>query len=104
MLFIFSIDDFGTGYSSIKYLQKLPINGIKIDRSFLNDLSVPSNKALLNIMINIGKTFNLKIIVEGVEDKAQLDFIRSCGADTYQGYYFSKAIKEKSFIEILNQV
>ncbi|MCK4737532.1 MAG: EAL domain-containing protein [Sulfurimonas sp.] len=98
-----TIDDFGTGYSSIKYLQKLPIDTIKIDKSLLDDLSCSKNKELLNIMISIGKTFNIKIITEGIEDKSQLEFVIECGSQEYQGYYFSKAVDESSFIKLLTQ-
>ncbi|MCF6309630.1 MAG: EAL domain-containing protein [Sulfurimonas sp.] len=96
-----TIDDFGTGYSSLKYLQKLPIDTIKLDKSLVNDLSQFQNKELLNMMINMGKTFNIKIVTGGIEDKSQLEFIIECGSQVYQGYYFSKAVDESSFIKLL---
>ncbi|MCK4874841.1 MAG: EAL domain-containing protein, partial [Sulfurimonas sp.] len=92
-----------TGYSSIKYLQKLPVDTIKIDKSLVDDLSQSKNKDLLNIMINIGRTFNIKIITGGIEDESQLKFIIECGSQEYQGYYFSKAVDESSFIKLLTQ-
>ena len=97
----FAIDDFGTGYSSITYLQKLPVNSLKIDRSFLQNISDTSNKEIVKMIINMAKTFNMCSVVEGIEDQNQLDFIRKIGANQYQGFLFSKAIDEKSFIELI---
>lgn len=97
----FSIDDFGTGYSSITYLQKLPVDSIKIDRSFINTIYDKSNQEIVKMIINIAKTFNMCSIVEGIENESQLDFIAENGADQYQGFYFSKAIDEDSFKELL---
>ncbi len=99
--FKFSIDDFGTGYSSITYLQNLPVDSLKIDRSFLHNLSDKSNQELVKIIINMAKTFNMCSIVEGIEDETQLQFIKDNGADQYQGYYFSKAVDKESFIALL---
>ncbi len=98
----FSIDDFGTGYSSITYLQKLPVNSMKIDKIFMLNLLQNNNKELVRMMIGIAKVFNMEVIVEGIEDKYQLDFINDLGAQSYQGFLFSKAIDEDSFIKLLN--
>ncbi len=97
----FSIDDFGTEYSSITYIQKLSVDTLKVDKSFLNNLTKSSDKKLLNMIIKMSKIFNMEIVVEGVEKKSQFEFIKKCKADTYQGHYFSKAIKEKEFLELL---
>jgi diguanylate cyclase (GGDEF)-like protein/PAS domain S-box-containing protein len=97
----FSIDDFCTGYSSLTYLQKLPVNTLKIDREFFLDLDSESNKELVRLMANMANTFNMEIVAEGIEDKTQLDFISQIGIKTYQGYYFSKAINKKSFVKLL---
>ncbi len=97
----FSIDDFGTGYSSITYLQKLPIDSLKIDRSFLRDLSNEANQEIVKIILAMAKTFNLCSVVEGVENQNHLNFIKENGADLYQGFYFSKAVSEKDFIKML---
>ena len=99
----FAIDDFGTGYSSITYLQRLPVNNLKIDRSFTQNLHKESNRALMKMMISMAKTFNMKTVVEGVENEEQLEYIRSCGADIYQGFYCSPAVEEEKFIELLNK-
>ncbi len=97
----FSIDDFGTGYSSISYLQKLPVDTLKIDRHFMHDISNESNRKLVKIILEMAKEFNLATVVEGVETKSQLDLITQNNADQYQGYYFSKAIDEKAFQELI---
>jgi len=99
----FSIDDFGTGYSSITYLKRLPVNSLKVDRNFTQNLHEKSNQVLMKMMINMAKTFNMKTIIEGVEEKEHLDFIRDAGADVYQGFYFSKAVDKESFIKLLAQ-
>jgi len=88
-----SIDDFGTGYSSLSYLKELPIDRIKIDRSFVIDL--PHNKdsvSIVKTIIALAKNLNLDIIAEGVETKEQLDFLFAQGCVNIQGYYFSKPL------------
>ncbi len=96
----FSIDDFGTGYSSITYLQKLPVNTLKIDREFLN-ISEKSNKELVKMMVNIAKTFKMHIVAEGIETKEHLEFIKKIGIESYQGFFFSKAVDEQRFKKLL---
>jgi len=101
-----SIDDFGTGYSSLSYLKKLPVNKIKIDRSFI--INVANNKddqAIVKTIINLAKNLNLELIAEGVETKEQLDFLVANGCYNIQGYYFSKPLTAdacKEFIQDLN--
>lgn len=88
-----SIDDFGTGYSSLSYLKELPIDRIKIDRSFIIDL--PENQdsvSIVKTIIALAKNLHLDIIAEGVETKEQLDFLLSEGCEYIQGYYFSKPL------------
>ncbi len=98
----FSIDDFGTGYSSITYLQKLPVNTLKIDRSFFSNLDLKANKELVKMVINIAKTFDMEVVSEGIENDIQLAFIQEHGSNLYQGFYFSKAIDKQSFIDLLH--
>ncbi len=94
----FSIDDFGTGYSSMTYLQKLPVDTLKIDRKFIVNISQDADKTLVKLIINMAKTFNMCIVVEGIEYEYQFNIIKEYGAEYYQGYYFSKAIDEKAFL------
>ena len=97
----FSIDDFGMGYSSVNYLDRLPINSIKIDRSFALRLQEPKTREMLKIVIRFAKIFGFRTILEGVDSSYQLDFARENQIEMYQGYYFSKAIEEEAFRELL---
>ncbi len=86
-----SIDDFGTGYSSLAYLKELPIDTLKIDRSFVRDL--PGNQddvEITSTIIAMAKNLSLRVVAEGVETKDQLDFLIERGCNEYQGYYFAK--------------
>lgn len=97
-----AIDDFGTGYSSLSYLKKLPIDRLKIDKSFIDDL--PTSKESISVVkaiISLAKAFELSITAEGVENKEQLDFLTEQDCDEIQGYYFSKPI---SFDELKNLI
>jgi EAL domain-containing protein (putative c-di-GMP-specific phosphodiesterase class I) len=88
-----SIDDFGTGYSSFAYLRKLPIDKLKIDRTFIKD--IPQNeddKVITSSIIALAKQLKLKTIAEGVETEEQKDFVFSHGCDAIQGYYYSPPI------------
>lgn len=93
-----SIDDFGTGYSSLNLLKNLPIDTLKIDQSFMNDLhDNEKDVALLKTIITIGQTFNLNIVAEGIETEEQNNLLRSLGCTIAQGYYFSKPIDVNEF-------
>jgi EAL domain-containing protein (putative c-di-GMP-specific phosphodiesterase class I) len=88
-----SIDDFGTGYSSLSYLKKFPIDILKIDRSFVRNLSTdPDDRAIINAIIAMAHTLNLKVIAEGVENEQQLAFLHEQGSDGIQGYIFSPPV------------
>jgi diguanylate cyclase (GGDEF)-like protein/PAS domain S-box-containing protein len=88
------IDDFGTGYSSLSYLRHFPVTKLKIDRSFIRDVAVnPDDAAITTAIINMSKSLNLKVIAEGVENEAQLSFLREHQCDEFQGYYFSRPLK-----------
>jgi EAL domain-containing protein (putative c-di-GMP-specific phosphodiesterase class I) len=98
-----SIDDFGTGYSSLSYLKKLPINTIKIDRSFIHDLTghTSNGSTIVAGIAAMAKGLKLKVVAEGVETQEQLDYLQSLGCDTYQGFFFSRAVNAESATQIL---
>jgi len=88
-----SMDDFGTGYSSLSYLRNYPFSTLKIDRSFINDItSSPADKALVNATIAMAHSLSLKVVAEGVETEAQLAHLKTQGCEYAQGYYFSRPV------------
>jgi diguanylate cyclase (GGDEF)-like protein/PAS domain S-box-containing protein len=88
-----AIDDFGTGYSSFSYLKQFRVNRLKIDRSFIQDVAVNTDDAAITAaIISMGKSLRLTVIAEGVENEAQMSFLRTHQCDEIQGYYFSKPL------------
>jgi diguanylate cyclase (GGDEF)-like protein len=97
-----SLDDFGTGYSSLSQLKNLPIDHVKIDRSFISDIKAGGDDAVVTLaMVNLARNLRLKVVAEGVETAEQLTFLRSIGCDEYQGFYFSKPISEEDLQHLL---
>lgn len=99
-----ALDDFGTGYSSLSYLQNFPFDSLKIDRCFIHNITQNSkNIAIINAIIQLAKSLNLKSIAEGVETQTQQEFVRQCGCDLMQGYWFSPPVTAAAFEEMLKQ-
>jgi len=100
-----AIDDFGTGYSSLAYLRSFPVDYLKIDRSFINDLcqGERENNFMVRSIINIGHNLNLGIIAEGIEQQAQLDEVRDAGCDSGQGFLFARPAPPHQIPEIFSR-
>ncbi len=99
-----SIDDFGTGYSSLAYLQKLPVNKLKIDRSFIIDIPNNSNSVtLVNLIINLTHSLNLNVIAEGIEEEQQKDFLLAAGCSYIQGFYYSKPLSSSDMLTFIKK-
>ena len=97
-----AIDDFGTGYSSLSYLKRFPLDVLKIDKSFIDDIQHHADDmAIESAIISMGQTLGFKVLAEGVETVAQLDFLKSKGCDIYQGYIKSKPIPADEFVKLL---
>ncbi|BCG65137.1 MAG: diguanylate cyclase [Methyloprofundus sp.] len=100
----FSVDDFGTGYSSLGYLRRFPIDILKIDKSFIQDLPLDSGSdALVKAIIAMAQCLNLRVIAEGVETQQQLEFLQRHGCDMVQGYYFSRPVSAAKFELLMAQ-
>ncbi|HYW76422.1 MAG TPA: EAL domain-containing protein, partial [Gammaproteobacteria bacterium] len=96
-------DDFGTGYSSLAYLNHFNVNGIKLDRFFIQD--VPGNgksENLLAMMIALGTKLDIPVVAEGVESETQVEFLREHGCSRFQGYLVAPALSSEKFIALLS--
>jgi diguanylate cyclase (GGDEF)-like protein/PAS domain S-box-containing protein len=99
-----AVDDFGVGYSSFSYLRKFPLDALKVDRSFINDISSnPDNAMILSALINIGKSLKHRVVAEGVETEEQLHFLRQEGCSEGQGYLFCRPVIAEKFAEFLER-
>ena len=99
-----SLDDFGTGYSSLNYLRRFPVDSLKIDRSFIADVDTdPGSASVANSIIDIAHNLGMEAVAEGVETGEQLEFLRRCGCDTFQGFLFSRPVPSEEFGELLRK-
>ena len=102
-----SLDDFGTGYSSLSYLKQFPIDYLKIDKTFLDDYNSEDGAAFIETIVKMGQILKIKVVAEGVEEKGQVDFLKSIGCEQCQGYYFSKPLNvdsfEKMYFDLISQ-
>jgi diguanylate cyclase (GGDEF)-like protein/PAS domain S-box-containing protein len=93
-----AVDDFGTGYSSLSYLRKFPIDALKIDQSFVRQItSTPDDTTIVTAVISMGRSLNMRVIAEGVETRGELEFLRSHQCEEAQGYYFSRPVFPEQF-------
>ncbi|WP_372738409.1 EAL domain-containing protein [Neptunomonas sp.] len=100
-----AIDDFGTGYSSLSYLKKMPIDYVKIDRSFVQDIGIdPDDQAIVQTVIAMSHALDIKVVAEGAESAEQIDFLKSKECDEIQGYYYSRPIELEELDSFLLQV
>ncbi|MCD6187636.1 MAG: EAL domain-containing protein [Desulfuromusa sp.] len=97
-----SIDDFGTGYSSFSYLRKLPIDELKIDRSFVKEITTHSaSRAIVSTIVYLARNLNLLTVAEGIEQLEELTFMRKHGCKLFQGFYYSPAVPNAQFLSLL---
>lgn len=98
-----ALDDFGTGYSSLGYLRRLPLDKVKVDRSFAINVEEASNRTILSAVVGLCRTLGLECVIEGVESEAQLNILIALGYQQAQGYYFAKPMKAGALLEWIQQ-
>jgi EAL domain-containing protein (putative c-di-GMP-specific phosphodiesterase class I) len=97
-----SVDDFGTGYSSMSYLRRFPVDKLKIDRSFISEVTNrPEDASIVQAIISLAHSLHLKVVAEGVETPEQLALLKALGCDQYQGFHFSPALPPSDFVSLL---
>lgn len=98
-----AVDDFGTGYSSLNYLRRLPLDKLKIDRSFIREVTTSHEDAeVVRAIVSLAHSLRLRVIAEGVETAEQLLFLRTLGCDQYQGYFKSAPLRAADFLALLH--
>ena len=97
-----ALDDFGTGYSSLSYLRKFPLDALKIDQSFIHEITTtPDQTAIVSAIISMARSLNLRVIAEGVETPEELAFLLDHQCDEGQGYFFSRPVLPEQFVNLL---
>ena len=101
----FSVDDFGTGYSSLAYLQQLPLDHIKIDRSFICVLDEQCTDApIVRATVSMAHDLGMRVVAEGVETQAQLDYLQGVGCDIVQGFFLGRSLPEHEAEQLIKSV
>ena len=95
------LDDFGTGYSSLSHLRQLPITTIKIDRTFIREMNLETNREIVRVIVSLAQTLKLGLICEGVETQQQLEWLQEIGCHKLQGYLFSKPVPAQAALRLL---
>jgi diguanylate cyclase (GGDEF)-like protein/PAS domain S-box-containing protein len=93
----FAIDDFGTGYSSLSYLKRIPADTVKIDRSFIVDIHEPTDRTIVEAVVNVARNLGKRVVAEGIETREQVDALRALGCECAQGYLFSRPLEASRF-------
>ena len=102
--FKLSIDDFGTGYSSLRYLKDFPLDELKIDQSFINNIDTNQHdEAIVSTIISMAENLGLNVVAEGVETENQLEILINHDCQMFQGYYFSKPVPHEQLLELLSK-
>ena len=102
---VFALDDFGTGYSSLSYLSQMPLDILKIDKSFIRGIpGLKDNIAITRTIISLANNLGLQVVAEGVEQKAQLDFLVENGCHRIQGFYFSKPLPASDMDKVFSSL
>ena len=95
-----ALDDFGTGYSSLSYVRALPLNRLKVDRSFAFGIEEPEAQSIISTIVSLGQRLNLEIVAEGVETQEGVEILRDLGCDILQGFFFSRPLPANDFAEL----
>jgi EAL domain-containing protein (putative c-di-GMP-specific phosphodiesterase class I) len=97
-----AVDDFGTGYSSLSYLRRFPIDALKIDQSFVRQITTaPDETTIVTAVISMGRSLKLRVVAEGVETQEELAFLQAHQCDEAQGYFFSRPVPPEQFAKLL---
>jgi len=97
----FHLDDFGTGFSSLGYLHRMPIEALKIDRSFIAGMGADrTGKSIVQAIVALAHSLDMRVIAEGVENESQLEYLKEIGCDLAQGYYFARPLPASEIVDL----